>query len=152
MQLESLIASIAIDAKENRDVATADVAGAYLKTEMKDFVIVKVAGESSNIMCKVNPTFKKFITWERRKPVIYMRLKKALYGCMQSALLWYDTFKQQLEKDGFVLNPYDPCVANKDIKGKQCTILWYVDDSKVSHEDSRVVTSVIESIEKRFGK
>ena len=53
---------------------------------------------------------------------------------------------------GFKLNPYDKCVANKIINGKQCTIAWYVDDNKISHVDSRVVTGIIKAIEKRFGK
>jgi hypothetical protein len=30
--------------------------------------------------------------------------------------------------------------------------VWYVDDNKISHKDPNVVTKVIESIEKRFGK
>ena len=53
---------------------------------------------------------------------------------------------------GFVLNPYDPCVANKIINGKQCTIVWYVDDNKISHVDAQVVTQIIELIEQHFGK
>ena len=53
---------------------------------------------------------------------------------------------------GFVLNPYDSCVANCMIDGKQCTIAWYVDDTKISHKDPKVVTSIIEKIEERFGK
>jgi hypothetical protein len=53
---------------------------------------------------------------------------------------------------GFVLNPYDVCVANKLVDGKQCTIVWYVDDTKISHVSDSVVSAVIESIEKRFGK
>mmetsp|Transcript_29328 Transcript_29328/g.44391 ORF Transcript_29328/g.44391 Transcript_29328/m.44391 type:complete len:187 (+) Transcript_29328:161-721(+) len=28
----------------------------------------------------------------------------------------------------------DWCVANKDIKGSQCTIIWHVDDLKISHK------------------
>jgi hypothetical protein len=32
------------DAREGRDVATADVAGAYLKADMDDFVIMKFTG------------------------------------------------------------------------------------------------------------
>ena len=52
----------------------------------------------------------------------------------------------------FKLNPYDPCVAIKDINGKQCTICWYVDDTKISHEDSKVVDSVIKELEEGFGK
>jgi hypothetical protein len=53
---------------------------------------------------------------------------------------------------GFELNPYDPCVANAMIKGKQCTICWYVDDNKISHEDPEVVSEIIAKIENKFGK
>ena len=53
---------------------------------------------------------------------------------------------------GFLLNPYDACVANKVIDGKQCTIVWHVDDTKISHEDSKAVSHVIEKIEDRFGE
>ena len=53
---------------------------------------------------------------------------------------------------GFVLNPYDTCVANKMINGKQCTIAWYVDDNKISHVDPDVVTMIVAKIEERFGK
>ncbi len=53
---------------------------------------------------------------------------------------------------GFELNPYDTCVANKMVDGKQCTIAWFVDDNKISHVDPKVVTGVIEKIEERFGE
>ena len=52
----------------------------------------------------------------------------------------------------FELNPYDMCVANKMIDGKQCTIGFWVDDNKISHVDPKVVTNIIKLIEKRFGK
>ena len=32
-----------------------------------------------------------------------------------------------LENEGFVINPYDPCVANKIVDGKQFTVAWHVD-------------------------
>lgn len=38
------------------------------------------------------------------------------------------------------------------IDWSQCTIYWYVDDTKISHQDPKVVDRVIEVIEKRFGK
>ena len=53
---------------------------------------------------------------------------------------------------GFTLNPYDSCVANKIIDGKQCTIAFYVNDNKISHEDSKVVSKVIEELTEKFGK
>jgi hypothetical protein len=66
--------------------------------------------------------------------------------------LWYQLFHSHLKEIGFKLNPYDPCVANKEINGEQCTIAWYVDDTKISHVDASVVTNIIEQIEQRFGK
>ena len=40
-----------------------------------------------------------------------------------------------MEKQGFEVNPYDPCVANKKVNGEQMTVTWHVDDLKVSHKD-----------------
>ena len=71
---------------------------------------------------------------------------------MQSALLWYQTFKGQLESMGFKLNPYDPCVANMEINDYQCTVCWYVDDVKISHQDPKVVDELIALLEKQFRK
>ena len=57
VKLESLILSLLIDAYENRDVATADVVGSYLIADMKDHVIVKLTGESVDIMCQANAKY-----------------------------------------------------------------------------------------------
>ena len=149
---DSLMASIIIDAYERRHVGTADIAGAYLKAYMKDYTIMKFTGESVDILCKLNKKYLKFVTEENGVKVLYVRLIKAIYGCVQSALLWYQLFYSHLKDMGFVLNPYDPCVANKMINEKQCTITWYVDDTKISHVDPEVVTDVIEQIEAKFGK
>ena len=55
-----------------------------------------------------------------------------------AALLWYKKFKGDLETIGFKFNPYDPCVANRKIKGKQHTVRFHVDDLMSSHVDKRV--------------
>ena len=148
---DALMLSILIDALERRDVATADVAGAYLHAHMKDFTLLKVEGPSVDKLCDVSPEYKKFVCYEDGKKVLYLKLLKALYGCVQSALLWYELFSGTLKNMGFKLNPYDTCVANKTINDKQCTIVWYVDDTKISHVDSIVVTKIIKAIEEKFG-
>ena len=53
---------------------------------------------------------------------------------------------------GFKINPYDSCVANKLIDRKQCTIVWYVDNNKISHINPKVVDDVIKQIENNFGQ
>ena len=52
---------------------------------------------------------------------------------------------------GFERNPYDWCVFNKIIDGKQCTIVCHVDDLMISHEDPNVVTSIIRSLSDKYG-
>ena len=56
-----------------------------------------------------------------------------------------------MKKNGFKLNKYDPCIANKMVNGKQCTVCWHVDDSKIPHKDAKVVDEVIELIRNEFG-
>lgn len=82
VQLEGLMLSLLIDAREKRDVATADVVGAYLLADMEDYVLVRLTGESVDIMCKVNKEYENFVVEEKGKKVLYMHLKKALYRCM----------------------------------------------------------------------
>ena len=72
-----------------------------------------------------------------------MILLKALYGTLQAALLFWENLSSQLKEWGFKLNPHDFCVANKTVNHKQCTIVWHVDDLKISHEDPRVVTTIL---------
>ena len=50
------------------------------------------------------------------------------------------------------MNPYDACVANKTVKGKQLTVTWHVDDLKISHVDNSVVEDFIEQMNMEFGK
>ena len=69
---------------------------------------------------------------------------------IESALLWYDLFVSALKGMGFVLDPYDMCVTNKTINGKQCTVAWYVDDNKISHVEQEVVDDIVAKIGKRF--
>ena len=52
----------------------------------------------------------------------------------------------------FKINLYNSRVANKVIDGKQCTILWYVDDNKIFHMNPKVVDHMIKQIEDKFGK
>jgi hypothetical protein len=58
---DALMLSILINAKERRDVATADVTGAYLHAEMKLFTLLKMEGEPVDIMCNVFSNYKKFV-------------------------------------------------------------------------------------------
>ena len=83
--------------------------------------------------------------------VIHVLLTRALYGCLKSSLQWYKQLSKVLEDEGFVENPYDSCVVNKEINGQQCTICWHVNDLKISHPDPDVVSKIIQILESIYG-
>lgn len=151
--LESLLSTWVIDAFEGRDIATFDVPGAYLHAEMpKDKrILMIIRGDFVDILCKACPKYIPYVKTTNGKKVLYVRVLRAIYGCIESALLWYTLFSNTLKDMGFSINPYDRCVANKVIDRAQCTIAWYVDDVKISHLDPKVVTEMIDVVEKDFG-
>ena len=102
-------------------------------------------------MCDVNPELKTDIIIENGKRILYMRILKALYDCIESSLLWYRYFSQKLCKPVFKINPYDKCIANKVINGHQCTIAWYANAIQITHTKQQVVTDIINEIKDAFG-
>ena len=86
------------------------------------------------------------------KKTLFTRAKKALNRTSRAALLFWGKLYGQLEEWGFALNPYDPCTINKVIDRKQCTIVWYVDNLKISHCDPAVMTDIINGLNEVFRK
>jgi hypothetical protein len=74
----------------------------------------------------------------------------ALYGMIKSPLLFYRKLRRDLESIDFNTNPYDICVANKQVNGEQLTVAFHVDDLKVSHVDPKVVDKFLEWIKKLY--
>jgi len=153
LTLEAFISTLAIDAAEERDVATADIAGAFLKADQPDLVIVQMRGPAVSAILQANKEkYEKYVSDENGKRTIYMELQKAMYGTLTAPILWYQLLAATLVDMGFTINPYDTCVANKTIEGKQFTVCWYVDDLKLSHVSSTVVSKMISMIEAKFGQ
>ncbi len=137
--IESVMITSTIDAKEQRDVATVDVPGAFMQADMDDVVHLKLEGKMVELLVMIDPElYRPYVHVENGKKVMYFDIRKALYGTMKAALLFWKKLSDKLEKWGFTVNPYDCCVMNKIINGNQCTVLWHVDDLKISHVDPAV--------------
>ena len=84
------------------------------------------------MMVMANPAlYRPFVSYETGKAVLYVRLQKALYRCLKIALLLYDKLVGDLEANGFKINTYDSCVANKMVGMKQQPMCWHVDNLKI---------------------
>jgi hypothetical protein len=103
-----------IDARENKEVVTINIPGAFLHTTNKDYVLMQMNGTLAKLIVQTDPTlYRKYLVNKKGKKVPYLRLQKALYGMMKSALLFYQKLVLELKSIGFIVNPYDPCIANK---------------------------------------
>ena len=131
VRLESLLTTLVIDGYENRDVAILDVGGAFLLSKIAELILIKVDGDDLVSLLDANPEYEEYVTVEHGKRVLYLKLRTALYGIMQVALLWYEIYAVCLKVNGFKWCKYDLCIATKMINGKQCTIAWHIDDSKI---------------------
>ena len=59
----------------------------------------------------------KYVTNEKGRTVLYVKLKKSLYGTLQAALLFWRNLTTSLQEWGFEISPYNWCVANKTVNG-----------------------------------
>ena len=129
---EGLLLTAAIDASENRYIATCDITGAYLKADMDEFVLIVLHDKEMDALVQANKIYTKHVhKYPNGKKVIYLQLNKAMYGCLKSARLFWEHLSNYLAKMGFVQNFYNSCVANKLIEGNLCTIAWHIDDLAV---------------------
>ncbi len=151
--LKSVFKTLTTDAKESRKGAKVDVPGAFLHADNKDYVIMKMVGALAELMVKTNPKlYRQYVILEKVRSVLYLRLQKALYGMMKSALLFYRKLVSELQEMGFEINPYNPCVANKTVNETQMMIRWHVDDLMIRHLSQDKIMKVVQGMKDFYGE
>jgi hypothetical protein len=80
-------------------VAVVDVQGAFLSADVDKEVITAIRGRLAELTVKTAPKiYCKCITLNaNNKTVLCVKLQKATYGCLRSALLFYSKLAQDLE-------------------------------------------------------
>jgi hypothetical protein len=148
VSLTSIMAVATIAATERRQVITADIGGAYLNAPISnDQTYMILDKKTSEILSDMDPSYKPYIG---RKGTIVVNLRKALYGCRESGLMWFRTLSEFLRGQGFKANPYDPCLVNK-AKGKtHTTIALYVDDLFITGNDDDELDTLLKCLKERF--
>ena len=141
---EAVFLTSVINAQERHQVMTIDIPGTFMQVDIDELNHVWLEGPIAELLMRVDAAkYCMYMSEENGKQVLYIELQKALYGTLQATILfWKDIMKFLTEELGFIVNPYDSCVINKMIDRKQCTIIWHVDDLKLSH----IKQSVLEDI------
>lgn len=124
MATEALMLSCITDAMEGSIVATVDIPGAFMQADIDKIVHMKIEGTIAELLTKLVPKlYRQYLRNENVRSDLYVQLKKALYGTLKAALLFWKNLPFCLQEWDFEINPYDWCVVNKQIKGEQCIIV-----------------------------
>jgi hypothetical protein len=145
--LQPVYTVAAIAAHEERVVVTADITGAYLNANMKRRIHMRLEPKLAEVLAALEPSYQKFLNEDGSMVVL---LLKALYGCVESAKLWYDRLAAVLRAEGFTQNARDRCVFNKLVDGVQCTVCIYVDDLMITCADINIIEDVLQQLSKSF--
>ncbi|MGL4350555.1 MAG: reverse transcriptase domain-containing protein, partial [Plesiomonas shigelloides] len=87
VSIESILLTCVIDAEEERDVATADIPGAFMQADMDEVVYMRLEGTMVDLLLKIDPDrYGPWVFYENGKKVLYVLLLKALYGTVRAAL------------------------------------------------------------------
>lgn len=144
----NLFIMLCVAVREGRLGSTHDIGAAFLNAKMSgENVFVKLDRIMTKMLCMIKPEYSAFVN---EKGEMIAKLDKALYGCVQSAKLWYDLLVKVLKEDGYVVNIEDPCVLNKIVYGTQSTILIHVDDLLCLCANAKAHEELAELLKRRF--
>jgi hypothetical protein len=94
----------------------------------------------SALLLELYPNYQPFINNGK----IVVKLIRALYGCIESALLWYEAISSFLMSLGFNQSVHDECLFIKGIGKDAIHIAVYVDDlfiSALKRADIKIIES-----------
>jgi len=103
--LEALMLSCDIDAKEDRYVIVTDIPGAFLHADSNEDMHMILEGTIAELIIKLEPSLYRKHIWytQKGKLMLYVQLRKALFGTLQAALLFWKLLSGTLQEWGFTI-------------------------------------------------
>lgn len=143
---------IAAMRKKGSVVRTMDIKSAYLNAIVNSReLLMRVQPDVAAIMTTLVPEWQSELDEDGS---LVVRLHKALYGCVESAKLFYEHLRNSLEEIGYRPLQSDPCVyLKKDYNtGKHNIIMTHVDDLHCIFVSEENANEVEEHLERTYGK
>ncbi|KAA8494424.1 Retrovirus-related Pol polyprotein from transposon TNT 1-94 [Porphyridium purpureum] len=146
---DAVLAVATIAAHEGRSVATADFPGAFLHAEMPGDppTYIRLNRFLSGVFVALVPEAAKY---RNQKGEMILSLRRALYGTILAAKLWYDKLTAMLKRMGFNPNAYDPCIWNINRRAGQMTIALHVDDVLITAASKNNIDEFLQDVSHDF--
>ena len=150
----SVMTLLAIAAATDAKIFAMDVKGAFLKVARKADdkpIFMRISPEVAEVLMTIRPDYKPF---KNNNGTIYVKIKKAIYGMVESPRLFYDDLVYNLKENGFVRLNADKCIFKKEDENGTTFLAIWVDDIlgiTVKGNDSHRDT-LMDALTKRYGK
>ena len=145
----SVFIAAAIAAKERRKAAKVDIGGAFLRAYLpKDTeILMRLNPLITAILTRIKPDYQPFVDTDGS---LVVKLNRALYGVIEAAKLWHEELTTTLAALGYVPNPIDVCVFNRQAGDVQCTIVLHVDDLLITCRNEAIIDELIAALRDKY--
>ena len=110
-------------------------------------VFMRIQPDIATLIYKLDPQFAQFRAHDGS---LVVELDQALYGCIQSALLWHTELSTFLRTLGLVPNDTDPCVYNRTVSNIQITVAVYVDDLIITCSRNTFIDELTSALRSKY--
>jgi hypothetical protein len=89
--MEAVFITAVINAYEGHDIACFDIPGTFLHADSDEDITMILKGRLAELMVQVAPNlYRKYISVDRKgRAILHVKMQKAIYGLLRSALLFY---------------------------------------------------------------
>ena len=127
--MSSIFMLAALASRTGEHVIGIDVPGAYLNATPSKKIHMRLDRDMTAMYVELVPSAHDMVNAEG---CVIVRLLKALYGCVESAMLWYEHLRSFLASIGFEHCPHDPCMFKRGAGEHMVRMVVYVDDLLIS--------------------
>ena len=148
VDISSVFVLAAVAAYEHNRVFTVDIGGAFLEAMMTgETVYLRLDRLMVQLLEEIDPTSVPFVNDDGE---LIVKLDKALYGCLQASLLWYNRLSDVLMACGYEKNAADPCVFSKGTGNSRCTLCVHVDDLLIVDATDYLTEELVSHLKSEF--
>jgi hypothetical protein len=146
---ESIFMLLAWAAQNGMTVASIDIEGAFLESNLDIPVYMRLGKEVSSILVSMQPELKNYMN---ANGCIIVLLLKALYGLVVASQLWYKSLSNALLSFGLKESYVDKCVFYGKIDGHEIILCIHVDDIGIIKKNNIVVKLLETKLNEVFTK
>ena len=153
VSLTTVYTVLAIAAYEGHQLVPIDIKGAYLNAKLNSVdVYMRIPPYLAKMFVSVyQDVLKRNISeYIDADGSMIVKLKKALYGLVESALLWYEHLRGTLLQIGYKVSQFDRGLFYKTTTTGKCYVCIHVDDVLISSANNDLIEELVQHLEKTY--